>query len=278
VTCSSTLERVGRDGTLGLQVERRGDRSVVTACRSTLPLQVLAPVALEDPAAVVSVLNPTGGLVGGDRLSIDVVVGPGAHACLTTPSATKVYRTNGPPAEQLVTLRLEAGATVEYVPDHTIPFAGAAFRQAIRVELGAGARLILVDAFAAGRIARGEAWRFSLLESALVVREHRGWRLRDRVCLRGCPDWTGLGFTEDYPYFGTVVVLADGGPNGFGAHGDRLAARRDVSLGGGALAGGDWIGRILARDAPALTQAVEEIWTLARRTVLGAGPLGLRKL
>jgi urease accessory protein len=271
------LERVGRDGALQLRFERRGDRSVLTGCRSTVPLQVLAPVALEDPAAVVSVLNPTGGLVGGDRLAIDVVAGPGAHACLTTPSATKVYRTSGPPAEQLVTLRLEAGATVEYVPDHTIPFAGAAFRQEIRVELAAGARLILVDAFAAGRIARGEAWRFDSLESLLLLRDCRGWRLRDRLRLRGRPDWAGLGFAEDHAYFGTVVVLGDGEPNGFEADVERLAARHDVSLGGGPLAGGGWIGRILACDAPALAQAVTEIWTLARRAVLDAGPLDLRK-
>jgi len=32
-----------------------------------MPLQVMAPVALDDPAAVVCMLNPTGGLVGGDR-------------------------------------------------------------------------------------------------------------------------------------------------------------------------------------------------------------------
>src|SRR2546422_1747450 len=62
--------------------------------RSTLfPYTTLfRSLALDDRAAVVSVLNPTGGLVGGDRLAIDVVVGPAAHACLTTPSATKVYR------------------------------------------------------------------------------------------------------------------------------------------------------------------------------------------
>jgi len=59
------LGRVGRDGALALSLERRGPRTVLAGCRSTLPLQVLAPVALEDPAAVVWMLNPTGGLLGG---------------------------------------------------------------------------------------------------------------------------------------------------------------------------------------------------------------------
>jgi len=65
-----------------------------------MPLQVMAPMALDDAASIVCMLNPTGGLVGGDRLVIDVGVGAGAHACLTTPSATKVYRTVAGPAEQ----------------------------------------------------------------------------------------------------------------------------------------------------------------------------------
>src|SRR2546422_6053420 len=144
--------------------------------RSTLfPYTTLfRSLALDDRAAVVSILNPTGGLVGGDRLAIDVVVGPAAHGCLTTPSATKVYRTAGAAAEQSVRLRLGAGAILEWVPDHTIPFAGSAFRQAIDCEVGDGATLLVMDAFAAGRIARGEAWGFALLESAVTVRDHRG--------------------------------------------------------------------------------------------------------
>ncbi len=52
---------------------------MLTGCRFTLPLQVLAPVALDDPAAVVSLLNPTGGVLGGDRLAIDVVLGEPAR-------------------------------------------------------------------------------------------------------------------------------------------------------------------------------------------------------
>ena len=74
MTPAATLDaaRVGRDGALTLRFEQRGAATVVAGCRYTLPLQVLAPVALDDPAAIVSILNPTGGLVGGDRLSIDV--------------------------------------------------------------------------------------------------------------------------------------------------------------------------------------------------------------
>src|SRR5437660_423157 len=94
--------RVGRDGMLALALERRGAATVLSRWSSALPLQMLAPVALDGPATVVSVLNPTGGLVGGDRLAIDAVVGAAAHGCLTTPSATKVYRTTGAAAGRVL--------------------------------------------------------------------------------------------------------------------------------------------------------------------------------
>ena len=158
MTAGAALEaaRVGRDGALSLRFERRGPATVVAGCRYTLPLQVLAPVALDDPAAVVSILNPTGGLVGGDRLSIHVHAAAGAHAVLTTPSATRVYRTEGEPTVQSVRLSVGPRAVVEWVPDHTIPFAGSALRQSIDVDLDETAGLILVDAFSAGRIALGQ--------------------------------------------------------------------------------------------------------------------------
>src|SRR5262249_58512280 len=130
--------------------ERGGPGVFVPVGGSPFPPQTRAPVALGAPAAVVSILNPTGGLVGGDRLSIEVEATAGAHAVLTTPSATRVYRTDGAAAIQSVKISIGPQAAVEWVPDHTIPFAGSAFRQTLDVEMDQHARLILVDSFSAG--------------------------------------------------------------------------------------------------------------------------------
>jgi len=270
--------RVGRDGMLALALGRRGAATVLSRWSSALPLQMLAPVALDGPATVVSVLNPTGGLVGGDRLAIDAVVGAAAHGCLTTPSATKVYRTTGAAAEQHVRLHLGAGAIVEWVPDHTIPFAGSAFRQTIDCELEDDATLILMDAFAAGRIARGEAWRFAWLESAVTVRDRRGPILHDRFVLTAEPRVQGLGFVEGHQYFGSFVVVADSGLDAFAAAAGRVLRGVDGAVGGvGALPRRGAVVRCLAVSAPALTVALEALWTVARRELLGLPALALRK-
>lgn len=270
--------RVGRDGALELGVERRGAASVVTRCRSALPLQVLAPVSLADPAAVVSVLNPTGGLLGGDRLLIEVDVGEGAHAVLTTPSATRVYRAPGAAAQQAVRLRLGPRAALEWVPDHTIPSAGAAFRQAIDVELDDDATLILLDAFAAGRIARGEAWRFAALEGALRIRDRRGWLFHDRFALGGGDAAAGLGFAEGHAYFATVAVVAGSGLERFAAEARHAVEGARGARGGvAALPRRGAVVRCLAASAPALTDLLDALWAAARRALLGLPPLALRK-
>jgi urease accessory protein len=252
---------------------------VLTGCRFVLPLQVLAPVTLDDPAAVVSLLNPTGGVLGGDRLVSDLVLGEGAHAVVTTPSATRIYRTAGEPAVQTVRLRLGPGSIMEWVPDHTIPSAGAALRQSFDVEVEDGARLILIDAFAAGRVARGEAWRFALLDSALTVRDTRGLLLHDRFVLRGGGDWDRLGRAEGRPYFATIVLVADTGLDSLiadlpGALPDRAAAVMGVAR----LPRRGALVRCLAGDAPSLSEALHTVWTVARARLLGLSPLSLRKL
>jgi urease accessory protein len=279
VSETHTLARVGRDGALRLDFERRGSVTVLARSRYTLPLQVLVPVALEDPAAIVSILNPTGGLVGGDRLTVNVTVGPAAHACLTTPSATKVYRTAGEPARQDVTLRLDAGAACEWVPDHTIPFAGSALRQRITVDVGDGARLILVDAFAAGRVGRGETWAFRLLDSAIMLRDAKGWLLRDRFVLgrSGPLNPDRLGATDGHPYFASLVLVADD-VEGFRREViQRFPAGGNVVAAAGVLPRRGAIVRCLAPSAPALLGALDILWAAARHHILGLPPLGLRK-
>lgn len=279
VTAAGPGPRVGRDGALALDFERRGGATVLARARYTLPLQVLAPLAIDDPAAVVSILNPTGGLVGGDRLAIDVRVGASAHACLTTPSATKVYRTIAEPAIQDVTLRLEAGAVCEWVPDHTIPFAGAALRQRIAVDVGDAARLVLVDAFAAGRVGRGEAWAFRLLEGAITVQDAKGWLLRDRFVLEasGALDPGGLGAAEGRPYFASMVVVADEVESFRREVAACFPTGREVAVNAGSLPRRGALVRCLASSAPALLDSLDALRAIARRHVLGLPPLALRK-
>src|SRR5713226_5007199 len=84
------------EGVLHLVLRRAGQRTVLQECYFQVPLQVLRPLYLDEVGtAYVYLVSPCGGVVGGDAYSLTVVVEEGARACLTTPSATKLYATSG---------------------------------------------------------------------------------------------------------------------------------------------------------------------------------------
>jgi urease accessory protein len=273
--------RVGRDGILRLGFERRGARTALTERRFRLPLQALEPMDLDGSgAAVLSLLNPTGGILGGDVLDTEVTLGARAHACLVTPAATRVYRSAGPPAVQRFRAVLGAGACLEYVPDHVIPSPGARLTQTIEVTLARDATLLLVDAWAMGRVARGEAWSFDSLDAGIAVSDARGLLLKERVLLDRTPR-EGLGGTEAFPYVATFAAFAPSRDRwtdlvgGFSALG--LEAAIGARLGATILRRGGALVRLLCPSAPSLVTAVTAIWTESRRQLLGLPALALRK-
>ncbi|PWU25005.1 MAG: hypothetical protein C5B48_03480 [Candidatus Rokuibacteriota bacterium] len=267
---------------LQLAFERRGPRTVLTERRFTLPLQALECMDLDDSGvAALLLLNPTGGLVGGDVLETSVTLGRGSRVCLSTPSATRVYRSAGPPAVQRFRATVGQDAQLEWVPGHLIPSPGARLRQTTDVTLGAGASLLFVDSWAVGRVARGERWRFDQLDLSVEVRDARGLLVKDRCVLdAGQRDW--LGAAEGFSYLGTFIAAGR-----VASSWDDVAHRLRSSvesLSNGARVGVSTLGRggVLARllcpSAPALAATVQALWSCCRRHLYGLAPLALRKL
>lgn len=235
-------------------------------------------------------LNPTGGVLGGDRLHTEITLGPGAHVCVTTPAATRIYRAPVDPALVTTTLRVGPGAVLEYLPDHLIPSPGARLRQRTVLDLDPGATAIVLDAWAAGRAARDEAWQFAELDLALTARDAAGLLLHERAMLAAGADGTAAGPTARYPTlglaegFGYVATLTALAPARDGW--DALATELQTTLDAGAvgrcgvspLARGGLAARLLLPSAPALAAAVDATWALCRRRLLGRPPLPLRKL
>lgn len=88
------------------------------------PLSIQRPFYPEGDVAHVYMLHPPGGVVGGDQLRVDVQVNGNAAGLLTTPGATKFYRTDGKTAfvDQNLT---NAGGSLEWFPQENIFFDGA---------------------------------------------------------------------------------------------------------------------------------------------------------
>ena len=119
---------------------------------------------------IVYVQNPTGGVFAGDRLELAVTAESGARLHLTTQSATKLYRSEGEQARQLVQFTLAPGAYVEHVPDSLIPQGGSRFLQRVLVDLDETATFVGAETIAPGRRAFGERFAYEFLELSTEVR------------------------------------------------------------------------------------------------------------
>ncbi len=85
---------------LQLDYTLEGPRTVARHAHNG-PLRILQSLYPEGDAVCHNVLvHPPGGLVGGDTLDITATVGPGAHGLVTTPGATRFYRSTGERALQ----------------------------------------------------------------------------------------------------------------------------------------------------------------------------------
>jgi urease accessory protein len=176
------VDDAGWDAQLALRFARCGARTELVERSHYGPLRVQRPFHPEPFGSChVYVLHPPGGVVGGDSLTLQVDVEPGAHALLTTPAASKLYRTAGARASVQQTLRVQRDACLEWLPQETIAFSGAQAVLQTRVELEPGARFLGWEVLCLGRPASGErfeqgavAQRVELFERSRLVYCERG--------------------------------------------------------------------------------------------------------
>jgi urease accessory protein len=87
------------------------------------PLRILKSLYPEGNAICHNVLvHPPGGLVGGDMLDMHVTAGSGAHGLVTTPGATRFYKSEAGLATQQLHARVEDGARLEWLPLEAIAY------------------------------------------------------------------------------------------------------------------------------------------------------------
>jgi urease accessory protein len=201
---------------LQLCFERRGAGTVLARERHAGPLLVQKTLYPEgdDPCHAI-VLHPPAGIAAGDQLSLEAAIGPGAQVLVTTPGASKWYRSTGAAAGSATRLTIADGAVLEYLPREAIVFNGANANIRLDMDLGADARLIGWDLWCLGRTASGETFRCGRLR--LVTQLRRAGRLcwEERGSLDGGSALlrAGAGFAGE-PVFATLWAAGPEAPRG----------------------------------------------------------------
>ena len=161
---------IGREARLELVFESRRGRTILAHAYAEPPFRVGRAFQIDDAAYVI--LGCTGpGVFAGDTLRQSVRVARGARVVLVSQSALQAHPSAAAaPASIAHDYLVDDDAELQCQWDPVIPFAGARLEQRFEIDLAASSRLCWGDAIMAGRVRRGEAWRFDMLAHELRLR------------------------------------------------------------------------------------------------------------
>jgi urease accessory protein len=251
---------------LELGYARFGDSTRPVMRRHQGPLRVQKHLYAEGPQVCQHIIvHPPGGIAGGDRLDICANVGKDAWAQLTSPGAAKWYRAASPAYQQLE-LRVEAGATLEWLPQETIVFSAAQAELTTHIELQGDARLCYWDMVALGRPASGERFDLGHFQSYLDIRRDGQWLWHERQRIIGGDGLLDSPIGLDgKPVFATLLMTGE-------ASSELLEACRNLQnpvRGNLTQLPGLLVARCLADEALHARAWLIELWTLLRPALLG---------
>jgi urease accessory protein len=163
--------------------------------------------------SLVHLHNVSGGVFGGDHLSLDIDLAADAQAQVTSTGSTRVYRPRDQAADALLATEIHLGkdALLEYLPDSVIPFRDARFEQRTDVYLEPGATLFWWEVIAPGRMASGELFAYQALRVSTCIWSQGRPIYIDRISLRPQQtDLSSLARFAKYRYLTSFMICRSG--------------------------------------------------------------------
>ncbi len=166
---------VGSPGKVGisrLKFEKFGDKTHLIESFNQMPARAHHPLYY-DPhlpgMPYVFFVNPTGGIVQGDRYTYEFRLEVGAEAFITDSMATKIYKMDRNYASRHAEIYLGKNSRLEYLPKDIIPFAESRWYQNTVIHASDGSKMLFSEIFCPGRIAHDEYWDFSVFASKVMI-------------------------------------------------------------------------------------------------------------
>mgnify|MGYP000412740288 CR=1 FL=1 len=160
----------GWKGFLSFTFVESGNRTVVKDKKHFGPLVLQRPYYQEINRPSVLVIHPPGGVVGGDVLEVDILMKPGSRGLVSTPAATKFYRSNDRLAKQTQKISMSTDCELEWLPQETLFFNQSISENKLTFNLQEkNNRLIAWDIVGLGRPARNEGFNDATLFQSLEL-------------------------------------------------------------------------------------------------------------
>ncbi|MFK7870758.1 MAG: urease accessory protein UreD [Roseobacter sp.] len=181
---AATLDQPRAIGLAALRVKARDGASHIDTLRHSGALKVLFPRATDPMQAIM--INTAGGITGGDRFDVAATAGVNTALTISTQAAERAYRAQPNQTGVLRTkLTVEDNATLNWVPQETILFDGAAYARRLDVDLAETARFLMVEPVIFGRRAMGEEPNDLVFSDDIRVNRAGTPLYRDAMCWQG---------------------------------------------------------------------------------------------
>jgi urease accessory protein len=271
---------VGKTDFLRLRFEHRTRRTILADFKRRVPY--LAQRTLHCDQALpnlawVFLITSSGCVLQGDRLALDVTLGPGARAHVTTQSAAKIHSMEANYAVQTQTIALADGAYLEFLPEPLIPHRDARFVSDTRISVALSATLLYSEIVQPGRKHHhpDECFGATLLSLAMYASRPDGSPLfSEKLVIEPARrPVRQAGVMGAYDVFANVILLTP--PEAAERVHARVEADVDQQQGmafGASKLPNDagLIYKVLARETAQVKAKVRELWAVAREEVTGA--------
>ncbi|WP_152053234.1 urease accessory protein UreD [Tautonia marina] len=269
----------GKVASLRLRFDDRGNRSILGFMDRRAPLLVQRALYCDEGMPglpVVHIISNAGGILQGDRYTMEFVAGPGACGHITTQAATKIHEMDANYASQEQDIILEDGAYLEYLPDPVIPFRHSRFLSRTRIRIAPAATLLYAEILMAGRkyYREGERFQFDLFSSTVRANRPSGAELfvEKFVIEPARSPASRIGIMGDFDVFGNVILLTP--REHADAIFDQVPAlwdkRENMASGVSRLPNdAGLIYKILGMESGPVRTKVREFWSIVRSQVTG---------
>ncbi len=204
----------GKVGELRLGFSLRNGKSILDDLYRVTPLLVQQALYWDEAMPelpICSIISVGGGILQGDRYRIDIKVGEGACAHVTSQSANRVHQMDANYASQYQNVTLGPGSYLEYLPDFTIPYRNSRFINHTDVVIPEDATLLYGEMILAGRKHHHELERFGfdLLSIAVAARRPDGRKVfAEKILIeRDDPTIDYPAVMQGYAAFGNIICL-----------------------------------------------------------------------
>lgn len=277
----STSAVSGWQASLSLRFAHRGTRSTLVENRHRGPLLVQRPLYPEGGVCHVVILHPPAGIAGGDELEIGITVEDGAHAVLTTPGATRWYKSGGRAAAQRVTLCVATGARLDWLPQENILFNDARAQITTHLTVAPGASALGWDAVVLGRQTSGETWTGGTLRLAThITAGSRALWIEQAQLDAGSPLRTAAVGLDGLGVMGTLWAVGAGATQALAETlAARLPDRADLRAGVTRFAEAGHsmlLLRVIGAEMEAVRHIMVAAWTALREPMHGVAARPLR--